>query len=168
MSFGTAGLEREYVGSEDFDAALKSIAATENVRKKGASTPETGRVKRVSFGEHWDSWIILLYDGTCVWNNIPARLQGFLSRPPPTAGKAVNAPSAGALPPPPPGGYTSSHNIEEVSLGPAGEWFAIRFNEPRGEWESKSSKFLNAAKAIKTKITAVYFGSDNTYLIRHK
>lgn len=178
LSFGTAGLEREYVGSDDFEAALKSIAAAESVRKKGATAPESGRVKRVSFGEHADSWIILLHDGTCIWNNVPARLQSFINRAPAVAAKASSTTSGVAspgLPPPPPvpqppNGSASSggHSIEEVSLGPGGEWFAIRFNEHRGDWESKSSKFLNAAKAIKTKITAVYFGSDSTYLIRHK
>ena len=40
-------------------------------------------------------------------------------------------------------------------------------NKKNCEWDSHNSKILNSAKAIKTKITAIYFGSKFTYLIRH-
>jgi hypothetical protein len=174
LSFGEDGLEREWVGSEAFGQALQDLTARERT-KAGAKTPAMSAIRAVSFGESRDSWVILLQDGTCLFSALPARLHAMLTPLPRSNSGSGASASDLSKPPPPPSSpapekpyLTGGGDIEEISLGPAGEWFLLRRNAKAGEWESRSSKFLNAAKATKTKITAISFGSDFTYLIRHK
>ena len=196
LSFGTGpsdiGTERLWAGPESFIQALTDLAATETTRSSSSSstnrsmssvrssnnltTPtSTGKksinntttqpnnaIKSVSFGETEDSWIILFQNGKCWWNKIPARLELLLI-------KSIEQNNTNQY-------NCGGGNIEEISLGPAGEWFLLyntnttnntNIDKKNCEWDSHSSKFLNSAKAIKTKITAIYFGSKFTYLIRH-
>jgi hypothetical protein len=163
--------EREFIGSSDFETELNLLAA----RSRTARPP---RVKRVAFGESEASWIILFEDGSCRWGNIPPRMRDCLLLPGhnkrqhqhaegETEGPTITSTSTSTTAATQ-AEVTSTTNIEEVAMGPSGEWFVLHMNQPKGHWESNSTRFNTAAKAIKTKITFMAFGSGLSFFIRHK
>ena len=95
------------------------------------------KVQRVAFGRHWNSYLILFEDGTISYNNIPTELENTLPH----------------------------KLLQEVNLGPNGEWF-ISTQDGSIFWMATSCQKI--VEDLETKITDMIFGPNGTFIIRYR